>query len=71
MSDKTSIRSPQDYAIEFGEYMASAAERYMAAVNTNLPPEAILKDQAAVTDAWVSLSSAVYEFRKRAARAKE
>lgn len=52
-------RAPQDYAIEFGEYLAKSAEAFMRRVN-NYPYDC--------NEEWCGLRSAVYEFRKRAAR---
>ena len=57
-------RNDKDYAIEFGGYLATAAEAYMAAVNDSRPHP----DE--VTDTHRALKSAVYEFRKRAQRAR-
>jgi len=66
----TAGRTPKDYAIEFGEDLATAAERYMAAVNrVELVREFSdeVRDDAAEarTEAWRALQSAIYEFRKR------
>lgn len=58
-------RTPKDFAIEFGEYMAQAADNYLAASDS---PET--EDDNAKHEAWIALRSAVYEFRKRADRAK-
>jgi hypothetical protein len=55
-----SERTPKDYAIEFGEYLAKAADRYLSAVNA--------WEDYDEGDARRSLESAIYEFRKRAAR---
>lgn len=52
-------RDDKDFAIEFGEYMASAALRYMVAVDGG----------SVATEEWRALNSAIYEFRKRAKRA--
>jgi hypothetical protein len=52
-------RTPQDYAIEFGEYLAKSAEAFMHRVN-DYPYDC--------NEEWCGLRSAVYEFRKRAAR---
>ncbi|HEY4153527.1 MAG TPA: hypothetical protein VGM38_09420 [Pseudolysinimonas sp.] len=64
MSNPTTDRTPQDYAIEFGEYLAHAAERFMAEHN-----RAWQAEEAPDTDYWRALESAIYEFRKRAAKA--
>lgn len=53
------LRTHADYAIEFGEYLARSAEGYVAA-----------RGREAKTDALRVLRSAIYEFRKRASRAK-
>lgn len=53
-------RTSADYAIEFGEYLAKAAEAYV-------------EDSTCAVDAadsYRALKSAIYEFRKRASRAK-
>ena len=59
-------RSPQDYAIEFGEYLAKAAEQYRDVMNVE---DLTAIDPAESRDAFVALNDAIYEFRKRAARA--
>jgi len=63
-------RDAKDFAIEFGEYLANAAERFMVVVNNKLQPAptALLDD--IVRDHWHGLERAIYEFRKRAAGAK-
>jgi hypothetical protein len=57
-------RTAKDYAIEFGGYLATSAERFMDEVGrsqeTGEPIDA---------DIWSGLQSAIYEFRKRAAKA--
>lgn len=64
-------RTPKDYAIEFGEYLAKAAVFYMD--TRNLADSANERgaefDYDRLTDAFRALHSAVYEFRKRAERA--
>lgn len=58
-------RTPKDYAIEFGEYLAQAAERFiMAEMNCTAQSEID-------PEYWSDLECAIYEFRKRAKRAKE
>lgn len=56
-------RTAKDYAIEFGRYLADAAEAFMAeqnrAAEAGEPPDA---------DNWQALQGAIYEFRKRAGR---
>lgn len=68
-------RDDKDFAIEFGEYLATAADDFLVALNHR---DAALRlsdfgaEQAAdeaLTDHWRALQDAVYEFRKRAARA--
>jgi len=72
-TDDPKPRTDADYAIEFGEYMAVAAERYLDVSDKyrdqvqNGARHGIHPDM--VSDAWDGLRSAVYEFRKRAARA--
>lgn len=61
-------RSPADFAIEFGGYLANAAEEFMGFLNeTGAAVNA--RYQSSLTDQWRSLESAIYEFRKRAERA--
>jgi hypothetical protein len=62
-------RDAKDFAIEFGEYLANAAEGFLVVINKLRPSPVMLRDDE-VRDHWRGLESAVYEFRKRAARAK-
>lgn len=55
-------RDAKDFAVEFGTYLATAAERYLAAVNA--------WEDYDEGDARWALEAAIYEFRKRAARMK-
>lgn len=55
-------RTPEEFAIEFGEYMAKAADRYL---DLN-QPEVEKLDYPALDEAHVRLRTALYEFRKRA-----
>lgn len=72
-TDHPKQRTDADYAIEFGEYMAVAAEHYLDVSDKyrdqveNGARHNIHRDM--VSDAWGGLRSAVYEFRKRATRA--
>jgi hypothetical protein len=72
-TDDPNPRTDADYAIEFGEYLAVAAENYLHTSDRyrdqveNGAKHHIHPDM--VSDAWQGLQSAVYEFRKRAARA--
>lgn len=59
-----SERSDTDYAIEFGGYLADAAERFMAEQN-----RAAASGDEPCSEHWSALQSAIYEFRKRADRA--
>ena len=63
-------RSDKDYAIEHGEYLAKASERFQQTINVAM--RAIVEgddiDHDSTNDAWSALSSAIHEFRKRAAR---
>lgn len=63
----TADRSPKDYAIEFGEYLAQAAEQFQDMMQDVLKGD---YDQDAMSDAWQKLDSAIYEFRKRKVRAE-
>jgi len=64
-------RTPKDYAVEFGEYIAKSAERYMAAVNSVESARESYSDQSMddaqveCTEAYSRLQSDIYEFRKR------
>jgi hypothetical protein len=60
-------RTDKDYAIEFGGYLASAAEHFQDVMQAELAGD---HDQDAVGDAWRGLDSAIYEFRKRAGMLK-
>ena len=57
-------RSEIDYAIEFGRYLATAAEQFMAEQN-----RAAMEGEDPDPDYWRSLVSSIHEFRKRADRA--
>ncbi len=57
-------RSDKDFAIEFGEYLAQAAEIFLAAIDT----DDLNVNGETFWDHYKALSSAIYEFRKRAAR---
>ena len=62
-------RTDKAFAIEFGEYLANAAEQFLVVVNNLKPaPVALLDD--VVRDHGRGLECAIYEFRKRAARTK-
>lgn len=66
----TAERTPKDYAIEHAEYMAQAAEELMAATNS-LNAEASSMDAIdRHSHAYRTLESRIYEFRKRAERAR-
>jgi hypothetical protein len=64
-------RTPQDYAIEHGGYLADAAEYLLDEINKYDMAESAGEetDCDARSGAWNSLRSAIGEFRKRAARA--
>lgn len=57
-------RDAKDFAVEFGESMAKAAQRYM-----EVSAERI-RDPDELSDTFRALGSAIHEFRKRAARAR-
>jgi hypothetical protein len=57
-------RDAKDFAIEFGEYLAKAAEHFQEMLQAEPVGE---HDYSALHDAWRGLHSAIYEFRKRAA----
>lgn len=59
---RPAARTPKDFAIEFGEYLAVAAEFYLEA-STMFRSDSDLQN-----DAYRNLKSAIYEFRKRARR---
>lgn len=68
-------RDDKDFAIEFGEYLATSVDDFLAALNHRDAAQRLSDFGAeqsadeALTDHWRALQSAVYEFRKRAARA--
>lgn len=65
-----SERDAKDYAIEFGEYLAKAAQNYLNLVDAQ--PSSTLGNADAedwLREARGQLWSAIYEFRKRAAKA--
>ena len=78
-------RSAKDYAIEHAEYLAGAAERFLAASDALYEAQATADDtdddeiedaqqkieecQETMTDARSTLSQRIYEFRKRRDRA--
>ena len=57
-------RDSKDFAIEFGEYLAKAAENFQKAVLGGY------FDSDALSDSWSALNGAIHEFRARAAKAK-
>lgn len=61
-------RDAKDFAIEFGEYLAAAASRFQDVIQDVM--QAPDSDHDTINDASRALSYAVYEFRKRAERAK-
>ena len=58
-------RTAKDYAIEFGGYLAKAAEDFMAEQNRAWEAE-----EPPNPEYWSALQSAIYEFRKRAEKAR-
>lgn len=67
-SNETLTREPKDFAIEFGEYLATAAEQLLDL----LGEERALRDVQnpdGLYDHIHAVRSAIYEFRKRTARA--
>jgi hypothetical protein len=61
-------RDEKDFAIEFGEYLAKAAERFQDSMQDELAGR---HDEQLRTERWRALDSAIYEFRKRAQRATQ
>ncbi len=61
------ISTDKDFAIEFGEYLAKAAEQFQDVIQAELAGN---HDQDVLSDTWRALDSAVYEFRKRAGTMK-
>lgn len=57
-------RTDKDYAIEFGEYLARAAEQFRDCVQDTMSAHDTIADR------WAGLNSAIHEFRKRATKAK-
>jgi hypothetical protein len=67
-----SERTPEQYAIEHGRYLADAARRYMRIADEytyTLEEGAAGPDRDQVTDAWRTLQDAIHEFEKCADRA--
>jgi hypothetical protein len=64
-------RDDKDFAIEFGEYLATSAEHFMAQHNQFMKALSLEQepDRDALSDVWSGLANAIYEFRKRATRA--
>lgn len=62
-------RDDKDYAIEFGEYLAKAAEAFMKFMNDTGVRINNPELQDSMTDHWRGLQLRIYEFRKRATRA--
>lgn len=64
-------RSEKDYAIEFGEYLAKDAEYFLSILN-GITTRTFIDfgdhDNHTFNDAARGLKSAIYEFRKRAAK---
>jgi hypothetical protein len=64
-------RTDEQFAIEFGRYLANAAREMMKVLNDEALDE--LQDNEFDSDrrgdAWQGLESAIYEFEKRADRA--
>lgn len=58
----THQRTPEEFAIEFGEYMAKSAVSYMGMTQREW------RDADVHSDRWNALNCAIYDFRKRAAR---
>lgn len=66
-------RDAKDYAIEFGGYLANAAERLLAVHEETVRAEVLLGkdavDYEVLSQARDAVANAVYEFRKRAVKA--
>lgn len=67
---ETGARTPQDFAIEHAEYMAVAAEQLIAADNLLCVEGTSLDVIDQHSEASRTLENRIYEFRKRADRAK-
>lgn len=70
------MKTDEQRAIEFAEYLAQSAEAFMRAVDRfqhalDEEVEDIADAEAALPDYQRGLKSSVYEFRKRAARVVE
>ena len=61
----TNARTPQDYAIEFGGYLADRAVTFLRLMEE---PDMGADNPDHQAEVYRALRSAVYEFRKRAAR---
>jgi hypothetical protein len=66
-------RTPQDYAIEFGGYLADSAEQFLNARNEydRLNELGDGGDPDMLSDHYRNLTSAIYQFRKRAQKARQ
>lgn len=68
-------RTDKDFAIEFGEYLATAAENFMDSINAfdqacmqgDFLAQSVAEGDK--SDGWSALRDAIYEFRKRASKA--
>ena len=72
MAHKSVDRDAKDFAIEFGEYLAKEAEEFLVFMNRHglsAGKGATTDSQSEMTDRWRGLTSAIYEFRKRAIKA--
>jgi len=71
--DSQMNRTPEQIAIEHGRYLADAAEQFQQAYNERYRAEdnGDEVDVDAFSDCFRALSSAIYEFRKRAAPGAE
>jgi hypothetical protein len=67
---KAKERDDKDYAIEFGGYLADAAEQFIHAYNFRQMQEQadVDVDVDAFNDIYRALTNAIFEFRKRSAK---
>jgi hypothetical protein len=70
------MKTDEQRAIEFAEYLAQSAEAFMRAVDRfqialDEEAEDIADAEASLSEYWSGLESSIYEFRKRAARVED
>lgn len=64
------VRDDKDFAIEHAEYLAKAAEAYMNLAGVSQNPNLPVDTQVDLSERFRNLKSCIYEFRKRAEKAR-